>query len=102
MLLTTEKNFNSRISGNSCALHLQHKDPIKFWKEISKISNSKAATHVNCIGSANGDKEVVNLWQDHFDHIYIIVIWMKSLVICFMREFPRLPTLVTSVYEWKM
>ena len=34
--------------------------------------------------------------------MYIIVNWMKSLVICFMKEFLRLPTPVTSVFELKI
>jgi hypothetical protein len=64
------KQHEEQFRADACALHLQHKDPIKFWKEISKINNSKATTHVNCIGSASGDREIVKLWQDHFYNVY--------------------------------
>jgi len=64
------KQHEEQFRAEAYALHLQHNNPIKFWKEISKISNSKATTYVNCIGSAGGDGEIVKLWQDHFGHVY--------------------------------
>jgi len=49
------KQHEEQFRAGACALHLQHKNPITFWKKISKISNSKATKHVNCIGSESGD-----------------------------------------------
>jgi len=64
------KQHEDQLRADACASHLANKDPIAFWKEIRTVNNSKATVHVNCIGSANGDTEIVNMWRDHFDRLY--------------------------------
>ena len=49
------KQHEEQFRADACALHLQHKDPIKFWKEISKISNSKARDVVSVSTSRSRD-----------------------------------------------
>ena len=64
------KQHEDQLRADAYASHLENKDPIAFWKEISRTNNAKATVHVNCIGSAHGDAEIVEMWHDHFDRVY--------------------------------
>jgi hypothetical protein len=33
-------------------------------------NHAKATVPINCIGSVNGDTEIVGMWRYHFDHVY--------------------------------
>ena len=64
------KQHEIQLRADACASHLVNKDPLAFWKEISRTNNAKATVHANCIGSAHGDTEIANMWRDHFDRLY--------------------------------
>jgi hypothetical protein len=64
------KQHEDQLRADAYASHLENKKPIAFWKAISGTNTAKATVHVNCIGSAHGDAEIVEMWRDHFDHVY--------------------------------
>ena len=51
------------------ARNLSNKKINEFWKEISVTNNCKTPLPDN-IEDANGPKEIVELWKNHFQEIF--------------------------------
>ena len=42
----------------------------KFWRNVHKVSNSKASAHVISAGGVSGVHEVADMWKVHFEKLY--------------------------------
>ena len=62
------KNEN-QMRKEALARNLSNKKITKFWKEISATNNCKTPLPDN-IENANGPKEIVKLWKNHFQEIF--------------------------------
>jgi exonuclease III len=64
------KQHEDHKRADACAQSLCDKDFKRFWKSISKISNSKATKYAECVGGAIGESNVTNMWLKHFSEMY--------------------------------
>ena len=55
------------MKANACAQSLHDIDPQKFWRNVHKVSNSKANAHVISVGGVSGVHEVADMWKVHFE-----------------------------------
>ena len=45
-------------------------DARKFWRDVYKISNAKATAAATTVGGKVGDREITNVWKQHFEQLY--------------------------------
>ena len=55
------KNYIDEIKADACADMLMDKDCRKFWNQVYKISNNKAAEYVGSIGDVSGSENVTEM-----------------------------------------
>ena len=53
------------IRSNKLANYMQCHDLNNFWKEIA-LRNKSKSTESNCIAGISGEKDIANLWKDHY------------------------------------
>ena len=45
-------------------------DSRTFWKNVSRIANSKVNSYVNKTGDTVGDANICELWRNHYNALY--------------------------------
>jgi len=55
---------------DACAVNLSNKDPTKFWQSVKKVSNSKPTKYASTIGSVSGERNITDMWKNHFHQLY--------------------------------
>jgi len=63
------KQHVHEIRADAGANSIQSRDAKTFWRNVSKVYNSKATNNVNSIGNAVGDSEVVEMWKINFQRL---------------------------------
>ena len=58
------------MKADSLAKSVENTDCKKFWKDVNKASAKKATSHVNKIGTCVGEREICEMWKDHFKSLY--------------------------------
>lgn len=64
------RQHEAQCRADACAHSLKNKDPIKFWRSVHKISNSKATKYATIVDNAVGETEIANMWMRHFELLY--------------------------------
>ena len=59
-----------QLRADACASSLSSKDPTKFWESVKKVSNSKAPKYASTIGCVSGEKQITEMWKNHFHQLY--------------------------------
>jgi hypothetical protein len=64
------RQHEDQLRADSCANSLESKDPRKFWDNVYKVSNSKANKYATTVGGVSGDRDISNMWKQHFEQLY--------------------------------
>jgi len=59
-----------QLQADACAKSYKDLDSRTFWKNVSRIANSKVTSYVNKIGDTVGDANICELWRDHYNALY--------------------------------
>ena len=58
-----------KIKADSLAKKLLNKDSRHFWKEIKKFKGNDSNTLAFTIDNVSGEKEICDLWKDHYKNV---------------------------------
>ena len=64
------RRHDEQMKADSLAKSVENTDCKKFWKDVNKVSCKKATSHVNKIGTCVGEREICEMWKDHFKSLY--------------------------------
>ena len=59
-----------QLQADACARSCTDMDAKKFWKNVSRMADTKATNSVNVIGDAIGEVDICNMWREHFSKLY--------------------------------
>ena len=64
------KNNIEQMKADACAEGLIDNDCNKFWRNVHKMSNSRATNLANCVGGSVGAENITKMWKQHFDNLF--------------------------------
>jgi len=60
------QRHKQQVQADACARSYFDADPRKFWRNVAKTANVKAARFVNKIGDSVGEKDICCMWKNHY------------------------------------
>ena len=63
------RQHEAQCRADTCARSLEGKDPVKFWKSVHRICNSKATKYVTTVGNVTDDTAIADMWMNHYQQL---------------------------------